>query len=324
MKILISDYEDELKRDLAYEEKILKRLGSDVEIKVYPYENKEALIRELVDVDVLLTAFLNIDEEVISRAPKLKCISVNATGYGTIDIKAAAQRKIGVCRVKEYCTEEVAEHALALMLALTRNLKHYTSEVDHQQKWLYQSVSEMRRLKGQTLGIFGFGRIGRAVAQRAQAFGMKILAVDPYVTEEMASKMGVTLVDKETALRESEIITNHMNQSSENSSYFNKEAFEMMEKRPIFINVGRGEAVDEEALVAALDEKRILAAGLDVLKSENPKLGECALINRENVILTPHAAFYSDTSMKELQRISCENIVYYMQGQLDKVLDIVG
>ena len=327
MKILISDYKDELKRNLNYEKKLLtdefKKFNIyDVSIDVYPYENEEGFKEVIKEADVLLTAFLPISREILENAKKLKCISINATGYGIVDIDEASKRNIAVCNVKEYCTQEVAEHTMALMLSMVRRLKQYEKDIK-KGIWNY-NIGKIERLSGKTLAIFGLGRIGQAVAKRARGFDLNVIAVDPYLPQEVAEKLKIKLVSKEEALKCADIISNHMNQTSKNKSYFSMEEFKKMERRPYFLNVGRGECVDENALIKAIDKGLIRGAALDVLKEENPALKNNPLLDYEDLYLTPHSAFYSETSMKELQRISCENIVYYMTKQYDKVFGIVN
>lgn len=318
--ILISDYPEELKRDLEWEKKKLREsLGEEYKVEVYPYWNQKEFMEKLREAEVLLTAFLPVTAEVLASAEKLKLIVVNATGYGTIDLKKANEKNIAVCPIREYCTQEVAEHTMALMLCLQRGIRAYEHAIEQKKSWNYLDVTGLRRIEGQTLAIFGFGRIGQAVAKRAQAFGMKILAVDPYLPKEVAQAAGVSLVEKEEALLQADVITNHMNQTAENGHYFSEKEFARMEKHPIFINAGRGNCVDETALAEALESGQVRAAGLDVLETENPDIGHHPLAHRENVVLTPHAAFYSDTSMRELQRISCENLIHFCKKEYDKV-----
>ena len=325
MKIVICDYPDVLIRDLDYEKNIIKDNIKDAEVVVYQYrDNKDEFIEIIKDADAILTAFLPIDKEVIEKTKKLKCISVNAVGYDTIDVVEATKNNISVLTINEYCTQEVADHTLSLILSLERGIKHYINDIDKKHIWQYQSIDGLRRLENETLGIFGFGKIGQAVAKRALAFGMKVLAVDPYVNKEKAKSLGVEIVDEEYIFQHSDIISNHMSQNSENKDYFNINRFRKMKKIPIFINVARGGSVNENDLVEALDGGIIRAAGLDVLKEENPNLENSSLINRENVIITPHAAFYSETSMKNLQKISCENIIYYFNNEIDKISKIVN
>ena len=319
MKIVISDFPKVLKRNVEYEEQLLQKLLPDAKICLVEYWQKEQWLKTVKDADAILTAFIRIDGEMMDAMPDLKCIVLNASGYDNVDLTAASARHIAVVPIREYCTQEVAEHALSLMLALSRGLKHYEHDIDAEKKWQYTSLKGLRRIDGQTLGIAGFGKIGKAVAKRAQAFGMHVIAYSPYSRPEEAEQFDVEFVSKEELFARSHIITNHMAMSADNQSFFDWEAFSQMKQKPIFINVARGGAVDEEALVRALDEGLLLGAGLDVLSSESPNLKNCPLTGRENVIITPHAAFYSEDSLRALQDISCNNLVHYLKGEYDAV-----
>lgn len=325
MKILITDYPDVIKRDLACEQEILQKGLPGCEVEIYPYlGDREELKRVLQDTDAVLTAFLNFDEELLSAAGKLKCICFNATGYDFVDYNAACRRGIGIVPIGEYCTGEVADHTMALILALERGLKHYIRDIDERKNWQYYSGPKLQRLQGMKLGIFGFGKIGRAVAARAGAFGIRVYACDPGITKETAGEAGATLVDEDYLLEHCDIISNHMNLTENNRNFFNRDRFLKMKKHPVFINVSRGGAVDEDALTEALDRGIVSAAGLDVLREENPDLETEKLTGRENVIITPHAAFYTEQSLADLQRISCENAVHYLRGEYSQVNKIVN
>ena len=325
MKVVICDYKDVLDRELEYEKDIIKNGIKDVDISVYEYKgDNEEFIKEIEDADAILTAFLDIDKDVINKCKNLKCISINAVGYDTVDLEAARKNNVTVCAIEEYCTQEVAEHTLALILSLNRGIKHYINDIDNKNVWKYQSITGLRRLEGQTLGVYGFGRIGRAVAKRAQGFGINVVAVDPYVSQEFADKYGVKIVDSNYINENADIISNHMNQNNSNNNFFNLEEFKKMKKNPIFINVGRGSCVNEKDLLIALERNYIRGAGLDVLEAENPDIKNNKLVKRENVIITPHAAFYSETSMRELQRISCENIVNFFNNNIEGIKRIVS
>lgn len=325
MKVVICDYKDVLDRELEYEKTIIKNGIKDVYISVYEYTgDNEEFIKEIENADAILTAFLDIDKDVINKCKNLKCISINAVGYDTVDLEAAKKNNVTVCAIEEYCTQEVAEHTLALILSLNRGIKHYINDIDNKNVWKYQSITGLRRLEGQTLGIYGFGRIGRAVAKRAQGFGINVVAVDPYVSQEFADKYGVKMVDSNYINENADIISNHMNQNNNNNNFFNLEEFKKMKRNPIFINVGRGSCVDEKDLLVALENNYIRGAGLDVLEEENPDIKNNNLVKREDVIITPHAAFYSETSMRELQRISCENIVNFFNNNIEGIKRIVS
>ena len=326
MKILISDYAAGLMTTHDYEYDILQFSIPDVEIEVYVYtdENREEFLKKMEDVDALLTAYIKIDKEVLDRSKKLKCISINATGYDNVDLEEATKHKVGVFPVGEYCTLDVAEHTIALMLALNKNIKHYSYDIDQRHIWKYDSIDSPVRIGNQILGVFGFGKIGKCVSKLAQGLGMEVIAHDPNVDRDLAKSMGVKLVDKETVLKTADVITNHMNLDKSNTAYFTKRDFELMEKKPIFLNLGRGMSVNEDDLAYALDKGLIRAAGLDVLHDETPDLKHHKLAHRENVIITPHSAFFSVDSMRDLQRISCENIAYYLHGKKDKVFKLIN
>jgi len=324
MKIVISDYPGTLKRDIAYETELLQHALPDAEIVVHPYETQEMFNETMADADALVTAFLPIDREVMAHCPKLKCISINATGYNIVDLTAASERGIKVCAIQEYCTEEVADSAMALMLALIKKLKMHQHYIEDEHVWQYTKVGSIMRLRGKTLAIFGFGRIGQAVAKRAQAFGMEVVAVDPYLPPEVARNLQVRLVDREFVLQNAHIISNHMNVSDENISYFDESFFEGLQRSPFFINVARGVSVDENALAKALDSGKISGAGLDVLRDDSLSLLENPLVGRDNVIITPHAAFYSDEALRALQDISINNVIACLTGRTEDICYIVN
>lgn len=325
MKIVITDYPDTMGRNLAYEEAILKRGLPGCETICYLYRgDKEELKRLVSDADAVLTAFLYFDKELLDSAPGMKCICFNATGYNAVDYEEACRRNIGIVPIGEYCTGEVADHTMALVLALARGLKHYGHDIDDLKRWQYYSGQKLRRISGMTMGILGLGKIGRAVAERAKSFGIHVIAYDPYLPAEIARKTGAELVSLPEIAERCHIITNHMILSEENRGLLDEKFFGSLKQCPIFVNTGRGEVVNHSALVKALDEGRVFGAGLDVLAQENPDLAQEELAGRENVIITPHAAFYTVETLKALQDISCENVVHYLRGEYDLVNRIVN
>lgn len=326
LKILITDYADELNsRNLEYEKALFKQeLGDDTEVEIHPYESEEALIARGMDADGILTAFITFKGETLLKMKKLKAISVNATGYNFIDIDTASERGICVCAIGEYCTKEVADQTIGMMLALIKNLKYYDEEISKSKKWIYSSIDPNRRTEKLTLGIVGFGKIGKAVAVRAKVFGMRILANDPLLSREEAEACGVQLADVETILEESDVITNHMDANHTNIKYFNMEKFERMKRKPVFLNLARGVSMDEGDLAEALDRGLLRGAGLDVLGSEEPDLQKCRLTERANVIISPHSAFYSKEAFEDLQNFSCYNLIYCLRGEKDKVFKLVN
>ncbi len=324
MKILICDYANVCETDYTLTIQSIRAVLRDAEVIVHHYAGKEDLYRQAADADGMITAFLPLDEAFFAQAKRLKCVSVNAVGYGNIDLAAAQNAGVGICHIAEYCTQEVAEHTFALMNALNRNLKYYTRQVEQLLHWEYHSIPGGSTLSGQTLAIFGFGRIGRRVAALAQAYGMRVLAVDPYVSASDAQNSGAALVTSQEAFARADVITNHMNLTRENYHFFDDRAFGQLKRGPLFINVARGACVDEAALIRALDDGKIRGAGLDVLEAEEPVLAGHPLLNRDNVLITPHSAFYSRQSMERLQTISGSNLAYYLNHEPEKVHRVVS
>ncbi|MCY7179372.1 dehydrogenase [Streptococcus gallolyticus subsp. gallolyticus] len=310
LKVLISDYPNVLaERDLSIEVNLLKELlPADSEISVYPYVNEDEFIERMSGVDVLLTAFLPLGETVLEHFPDLKGIAVNATGTNTIDLDYAEKLGIAVRHLGAYSTEDVANHTISLLLALNQKLFLHRKYIEAG-FWNYQKVGNAKRLSSQTLAIFGLGRIGQAVAKRAQSFGMTVIAYDPFLPEKVADELGVKLVSIETIQAQADVISLHLFANSANKHFFNRAFFKGLKKPIIFINVARGSLVDELALAEALDEGKVIGAGLDVLESENPDLSENPFIGRDNVLITPHAAFYSQESLDTLQTQTVKNAV---------------
>lgn len=327
MKVLISDYPDSMMPDHTLEIRTLvEGLGPDTVIDILPYADdaRAEFYAHLADADALLTAFIPMDDEAQAAAANLKVISINATGYDNVDLAAATAWGIGVCPVGEYCTWDVSESAIAYMCALNKHFKFYQREIDDDHKWDYAAAPQWPRLQDQTLGIVGFGKIGKCTARKAAGLVGRVIATDIAGDDAAFRALGVERVTPEGLFAQADIIVNHMNLTEDNVYYFNEAAFAAMERRPIFINLGRGLCVDEGALVAALDAGQLRAFGADVLYDETPDLASSPLVGRDNVMLTPHSAFYSSSSIEDLERLSCQNIVHYLKGEKDKVFKLVN
>lgn len=326
MKVVITDYPDSMMPTHDYERELLVNGLDQCQIVIHEYsdDKREEFYEAIKDADAILTAFVKIDEEAFEHAKNLKVVSINATGYDNVDLDAANKRGIGVCPIGEYCTIDVAEFTITLIVSLVKNIKAYIHDIDVNHKWRYDVAPANDRIEDMTLGIFGFGKIGKAVAKRAQGLGMTVIACDPYVDAQVATDLGVRLVDKETLFAEADVISNNMNLNNSNYEFFNLDAFKQMAKKPYLVNMGRGACVNEDDLLVALENGYVRGAGLDLLASETPDLANHPLVGLDNVIVTPHAAFYTNTSLKELQRISCENIINYINGDKDKVFKLVS
>lgn len=325
MKFVFAEFPETKDRDMSTEIACFPA-DAEIGIAVYDENNLEAYYTALEDADAICSGFAPIDRACIDRLKKCKIISVQATGYNFVDYDYCREKGICVCAVGEYCTQEVADHTMMLLLALEKRLPYIQRRVNNEKVWEIETIQTlgMESIWGQTLGIVGFGKIGRATAMRAKAFGMNVIANDPYTDPAWFEKLGVQQVDLETILASSDVISLHMNLTKENAEMFQKEHFQRMAKKPFFINTARGGLVNENAMFEALEEGLVKGIGLDVLTSETPDLNKIPIVGRENVIITPHSAFYSDSSIEACERISAENMVYFLNGQADKVFKIVN
>lgn len=323
MKIIIAEYPESADRDLSIEKEVFPE-DAVLELAVYTPETEDAFIEQCRDADAILVGYVGINRRIIDGLEKCKVISVQATGWNYVDWEYAREKGIAVCAIGEYCTQEVADHAIMLMLALLKGLKTYERNVQTDRQWIYNAKPGVKRIEGLKLGIAGYGKIGRAVAKRAQSFGMEILAYDPYIPDEAIREMGAEPVTMDELLEQSDVITIHMNLTGENQGMFDLEKFKKMKRSPILLNVARGGAVKEEDLVYALDHGLVSGAGLDVLSSETPDMNTCPLAGRENVIITPHSAFYSTTTEYLLYKIPAENVLRCLEGKYKEANRVVN
>jgi lactate dehydrogenase-like 2-hydroxyacid dehydrogenase len=315
--VVLADTPENSGRDLSLERSIL---GTDVELVEYVCDGDEdRLVAACKNADVILTAFSPLTRNVIEQLPRCRLISISATGYGNVDLETAAHAGIRVCAIDEYCTDEVADHVILLMLALSRRLPEYHEQVQTDKRWQFDSLQGLSRMSDLTLGIVGFGKIGQAVARRAKGFGLSIMAFDPYPNEGVASELGVRFRTLPELYAESDVISLNCGLTTENEHLINAAAFQQMRRKPLIINCARGALIDEDAMEIALDTGQISGAGLDVLIDESPDLGSSSLVGRRNVILTPHVAFYSDASMLDNRRISTANVRHFLDGNDDEV-----
>lgn len=313
MKILITDRPLTPPR-LKRQEDAIREYLPGAEVATYDFQSREGLLAAARDADGVLTSFTPLDAATLGALPNLKVISISATGCGNVDLASAHRAGVVVCTVGEYCTEEVADHTLALMLALARHIKRLDRAVQSggwEVRW--EDPGPPLLLGRTTLGIYGFGRIGRAVALRSLAFGMTVLTPDR-PSARSRSLPGVELVSEDELLARSDVISDHMPQSPATEGYFGAQLFARMAKKPIFLNLGRGATVDEYALADALDRGEISAAGLDVLTREAPLPADHPLLHRDNVIITPHAAFSSEYSMQVLSEQPAKNLAACLAG----------
>ena len=321
MKIVVAEAPEAEGRDLSIERHHLPGTAS---VETFTYRgDRAALAAACRDADAILTDYVPFDRVQLGHLERCRIISVTATGWDCVDVAAAAERGIRVAAVGEYCTDEVADHTLALLLALERKLLDYHRQVQVAHDFRWNTVTGIRRLSGQSLGLVGFGRIGQAVARRARGFGLAILAADPRVPADVVQGHGAERVTFDELLARADIISLHSNLDAGSRGLLNRAAFEKMKRKPLLVNVARGALLVEADLVDALDRGLIAGAALDVLAEDSPDLVHHPLVGRADVLLTPHVAFYSESALEDLRRISASNIREFLEGRPEKVFRLV-
>lgn len=276
------------------------------------------MIQVSKDADALMVAdimHIPITKEVIKQLKRVKVISVYGVGTSAIDVKAAKEHNIIVTNVPDYGISEVADHTMALILSLLRRIyvldkalrKFGWSKVRNNISYIREMFGEIRRTNTLTLGLIGFGRIARAVAQRAKVFGLNVLAYDPYVLDEVFKEANVKKVNLDEILKEADVISIHVPLTEETRHMIGEEEFKKMKRNAFIVNTSRGAVIDESALIKALKEKKIAGAALDVFEEE-PLKEENPLLQMDNVILTPHIAWYSEEAMLDQKRKAALNV----------------
>lgn len=301
---------------LPKEEEILKKAELEL-VKV----SGDDISDENLDADAIMVEAAKLPYEVINKLSGCKIISRIGIGLDKIDIKAATDKGIIVTNVPDFCKSELADHTMALILALARKLLQLDKgfrERDWGIRW--EIESKIQRLDGKNIGFIGFGRLAIAVAERAKAFGLKIFAYDPYASEETIKSYGGTKIGSlEEIFGLCDIITLHLPLTPETHHLIGESLFKKMKPNSIFINTARGAIVDEPALVKALKEGWIAGAGLDVFENMNlfdevPTKQYCPFFQFDNVIVTPHSSPVSVEALEEVTQRAAKEVVRVLSG----------
>jgi len=289
---------------------VLSAIGA--ELKMASDSSSEAVLAAAADADAVLVTYAKITAEMIAKMPKVKIISRFGIGVDNVDLDAATKAGIVVTKVPDYCIDEVSDHAMALLLTIVRKIPAASEQV-HAGIWKMPNFVPIYRLRGSTLGLAGFGRIPQLVVPKAQAFGIKVVAYDPFVPADVFKSLGVEQVDFEQLLSVSDYISVHCPLTPETKGLFGESAFKKMKKKAYLVNTARGPVVDEAALAKALDAGEIAGAGLDVMTNE-PPVGS-PLLGNKKVIITPHTSFYSEESLVDLQTKAAQEVANVLTGK---------
>ncbi len=309
-KVLVTDY---VWPSVEPERAVLAEAGA--ELVVAPDSSEETLSELARDVDGILFCFAQVTPAVLRAAEKCVVAGRYGVGVDNIDLDVSTELGIAVTYVPDYCVPEVSDHVIAMLMAWNRRIVLF-DRVTKTRGWSVEGLGmRIMRLEGKKLGIIGYGRIGRAVGEKAKAFGLEILAQDPFLTAENADLSGVRMVDVSTLLAESDFVTLHTPLLPQTRNMIGAEQLEQMKPDAFLINCARGGLIDEDALYDALSFGDIAGAGLDVVEDVDPPLDH-RLLQLDNLIVTPHTAFFSQEAVLELEERAAAEVASVLQGQM--------
>jgi D-3-phosphoglycerate dehydrogenase / 2-oxoglutarate reductase len=308
-KVLITDH---TWPDVDLERGILDRAGLQV---IDAPRSDEATLRALAEDSVaIMTCFAQVTSGIIASAPALEVIGRYGVGVDNIAIDAATARGIPVTYVPDYCVAEVAEHALALLMSLARGIVRYDGSIKAR-AWSLGVAAPLRRIEGQTLGLIGCGRIGRRLAEKAVGLRMRVLVYDSNpAAVDAAAASGLVGADLHQVLAEADFLSLHLPLTAGTRGFIGESVLRQMKSTAFLINTARGGLVDTDALARAVREGWIAGAALDVLPQEPPAADD-PLMDLDNIVLTPHVAFYSEESLQALRQRTATSVVDALAGR---------
>lgn len=304
-KVVITD---NIFPNLEMERRRLSAVGAEL-IEADPQAD---MLTQVKDADVIINVYYKITADLIENLEKCRLIIRNGIGFDTIDVAAASKKGIMVANVPTYCQDEVATHTATLILACSRKITYLNHKVKAG-SWDYKLAEPINAPRVSTVGLVGFGRIAQTVRAKIKCFGFRVISFDPYVSQEQADKHDITMVDMDTLIRESDYISIHCPLTDATRHSFNYETFKQMKPTAFLINTSRGAVVKEKELVRALEEGLIAGAALDVLETDGIDLNN-PLCHMDNVIITPHAAWYSEQSIIQRREDTMESVIRVLRG----------
>ncbi len=315
-KVVVTDYAFP---DLSIEEQILTAAGCELTGRQGKTETD--LINLCTDADAVITQFARVGARVIDAMARARVIVRYGLGVDNVDLDAARARNIPVCNIPDYCTDEVADHTLAFILAATRQVVSHTVHLRGGHWGLAVPLTGMKTLRDLTVGVVGFGRIGRAVVKRLKAFSGAVSVFDPNVPSSEIETQGARATPFDELLATSDILTLHCPSTPQTRKLMNPDSFAKLKPGAILINIGRGDLVDTPALTAALESGQVGAAALDVFDPE-PIPADHPIGKMPNVILSPHIASASPAAVKKLRETAAGLALRAVRGE--PLLNIVN
>jgi D-3-phosphoglycerate dehydrogenase len=304
-------------RDLTYFEKRAEEADAEI-VPVYSDDENE-FASAVRDASAVVVIARKVSRATIEKLRCCEIILALSVGYDCVDVDAATEKTIVVSNVPIYCTDDVANHAMTLILTLSRKIPRLIEET-RLAKWDYNVAKPVFNYRGKTLGIIGLGKIGRALVGKAKAFGMEVAAYDPYVDDDIFELLCVKRrYELFELLEEADYLSVHARLTPETRHLLDKEAFSHMKETTVLVNTARGNIIDENALYTALETGGIAGAGVDVL-SEEPPQKKNRLLNCDNLVITPHIAWYSEESLARVKVQGMDEVVGVLSGKRPKYI----
>ncbi|MFA5263540.1 MAG: C-terminal binding protein [Opitutaceae bacterium] len=314
MKVVVTDY---IEDNLDWEAEQCRQAGIEFAACQLKFEPEAAVLARIADADVVVVNMVRFDASLISKLTRCRLLIRHGIGYDNVDVEACTKQGIQFAYQPDYCKEDVAEHAIALIFACARKIvwsRRFLDASSAAGQWNFTGLFPINRMDGKTLGIVGMGRIGSRVYRKLRHFGMKIIACDLYLSDRRKAEYEVEFVDMQTLFRTADYITMHTPLNAETRHLVNAETLGMMKPTAYLVNTSRGPIVDAEALARALRAKRIAGAAIDVFDVEPPPPTH-PLMGLDNVILTPHIGWASEEAGWEIRKSIVNDIMACAQGR---------
>ncbi len=312
-KVVITDYDF---GNVDVERAIIE--GAGFNLVAAQCKSEDELIEVARYADAVITQYARVGEKTIDAFNNCWLIARYGIGVDIVDVEAATRRNILVTNIPDYCVDEVADHAMAMLLCCIRKLREY-NRATRSGVWQWQAAQPIHRIKGSTMGLLAFGKIARTIAERAKPFGMRLTAYDPYVSEEDYLPYGVTAVTLDKLIEKSDYLMMQVPLTEKTRGMIGEAELRRMKPTAIIINTSRGPLVDNKALYTALKEGWIGAAAIDDTEEEPAKKRDWKpdnlLFQLDNIIITPHSAYYSEESIGEARVRASEEVVRVLSGK---------
>lgn len=313
-KVVVTDY---IESDLDWEAEELAKAGMELHAYQLKFRPEAEVLGKIADADIIVVNMVQMTESILSRLTQCRLLIRHGIGYDNVDVAACTRYGIPFAYQPDYCKEDVAEHAIALIFACARKIvwsRDVLSRSSAAGQWDFSGLFPIYRLDSKTLGIVGVGRIGSRVLRKLRTFGFRILGNDPYLSEARRAELDLQFVDKETLFRQADFVTVHTPLTAETRHLVDATALAWMKPTAYLINTSRGPMVDEEALVAALRSGQIAGAAIDVYEQEPPP-PDHPFFGLDNIVLTPHLGWASEEAGWEIRRSIVADILAAAAGK---------